>query len=56
MKEIKDDYCEDLEFCLKEKKYILLKKKFNCKKILNPIYLFPKFVFVFSCQFMFFYQ
>jgi hypothetical protein len=27
MKEIKDDYCEDLEFCLKEKKKFYYEKK-----------------------------
>jgi len=28
MKEIKDDYCEDLEFCLKEEKKNSIAKRF----------------------------
>jgi hypothetical protein len=57
MKEKKDDYCEDLEFCLKEKKSFIMKINyfFNCN-FLSLVYLFQKKIFVFSCQVLFFYQ
>ncbi len=47
MKQRKDDYCEDVEFCLKEKKSFIMKKKyfFNCKKILSLICLFQFYFF-----------
>jgi hypothetical protein len=47
MKKRKDDYCEDLEFCLKDKKSFIMKRNyfFNCKNILSLIQSFPKICF-----------